>query len=194
MTSVMPKMLCHKTVLAAELVKLEFSQRSTAVHRRSQMSTFTKILSPIDFSDPSQAALATAASLAKQFNAELLLVHIVPAIPDLPSSVSMLKEGQYDESLHTDAATRLAEMALKLKQSGIKAESTIGTANDTAMEIIRQADENDADLIVIATHGLSGLHALVFGSVTEKVLRESHVPVLVMHTTKAAEEAKSSAA
>jgi len=158
------------------------------------MSTFTKILSPIDFSDPSQAALATAASLAKQFNAELLLVHIVPAIPDLPSSVSMLKEGQYDESLHTDAATRLAEMALKLKQSGIKAESTIGTANDTAMEIIRQADENDADLIVIATHGLSGLHALVFGSVTEKVLRGSHVPVLVMHTTKAAEVAKSSAA
>ncbi len=158
------------------------------------MSTFTKILSPIDFSAPSQSALETAASLAKQFNAELLLVHIVPAIPDLPSSVSMLKEGQYDESLHTDAATRLAEMALKLKQSGIKAESTIGTANDTAMEIIRQADENDADLIVIATHGLSGLHALVFGSVTEKVLRESHVPVLVMHTTKAAEEAKSSAA
>jgi len=95
------------------------------------MSTFTKILSPIDFSDPSQAALATAASLAKQFNAELLLVHIVPAIPDLPSSVSMLKEGQYDESLHTDAATRLAEMALKLKQSGIKAESTIGSAKPT---------------------------------------------------------------
>jgi nucleotide-binding universal stress UspA family protein len=158
------------------------------------MSTFTKILSPIDFSDPSQAALETAASLAKQFGAELLLVHIVPAIPDLPSSVSMLKEGQYDESLHKDAATRLAEMAQELTQTGIKAESAIGTANDTAMEIIRIAEENNADLIVIATHGLSGLHKLVFGSVTDKVLRESHVPVLVMHTNKAAAEATSSAA
>jgi nucleotide-binding universal stress UspA family protein len=158
------------------------------------MSTFTKILSPIDFSDPSHAALDTAASLAKQFGAELLLVHIVPAIPDLPSSVSILKEGQYDESLHKEAATRLAEMAQKLTQTGIKAESAIGTANDTAMEIIRQADENGADLIVIATHGLSGLHQLVFGSVTEKVLREAQCPVLVMHTKKAAEQTHSSAA
>src|SRR5580658_8074305 len=98
------------------------------------MSTFTKILSPIDFSDPSHAALDTAVSLAKQFGAELLLVHIVPAIPN----VSMLKEGQYDESLHKEAATRLAATAQKLTQSGIKAESAIGTANDTAMEIIRQ--------------------------------------------------------
>jgi nucleotide-binding universal stress UspA family protein len=158
------------------------------------MSTFEKILSPIDFSDPSQAALETAASLAKQFGAELLLVHIVPAIPDLPSTVSILKEGQYDDSLHKAAATRLSEMAQKLTQSGIKTESAIGTANDTAMEIIRQADDNGADLIVIATHGLTGLHQLVFGSVTEKVLRESQVPVLVMHTKKAAAEATSSAA
>ena len=110
------------------------------------MTTFKKILSPIDFSDPSQSALETAASLAKQFSAELLLVHIVPAIPDLPTNVSILKEGQYDEAVHNDATTRLAEMAQKLTQSGIKSESTIGTANDTAMEIIRQADESAAEL------------------------------------------------
>jgi nucleotide-binding universal stress UspA family protein len=158
------------------------------------MSTFTKILSPIDFSDPSHAALETAASLAKQFGAELLLVHIVPAIPDLPSSVSILKEGQYDEPLHKEEATRLAALAQKLTRTGIKTESAIGTANDTAMEIIRIGEENNADLIVIATHGLSGLHKLVFGSVTDKVLRESQVPVLVMHTKKAAAEATSSAA
>ena len=158
------------------------------------MSTFTKILSPVDFSDPSHAALDTAVSLAKQFGAELLLVHVVPAIPDLPSSVSMLKEGQYDDALDKAAAIRLAEMAQKLTQTGIKAKSAIGIADDTAMEIIRIGEENGADLIVIATHGLSGLHKLVFGSVTDKVLRESHVPVLVMHTNKAAAEATSSAA
>jgi nucleotide-binding universal stress UspA family protein len=150
------------------------------------MSTFTKILSPIDFSDPSQAALETAAGLAKQLGAELLLVHIVPAIPDLPSSVSMLKEGQYDEALHKDASSRLAEMAQKLSQSGIKAKSALGTANDTAMEITRLAQENGSDLIVIATHGVSGLREMVFGSVTEKVLQDASCPVLVMHLKKTA--------
>src|ERR1700735_2052475 len=148
------------------------------------MSTCTKILSPIDFSDPSQAALENAASLAKQLGAELLLVHIVPAIPDLPSSVSILKEGQYDQALHKDDASRLAEMAQKLSQSGIKAKSTLGTANDTAMEIVRISEENGTDLIVIATHGLSGLHEMVFGSVTEKVLQDPTCPVLVMHLKK----------
>jgi nucleotide-binding universal stress UspA family protein len=157
------------------------------------MSTFTKILSPIDFSDPSQAALETA-GLAKQFGAELLLMHIVPAIPDLPSSVSILKEGEYDDNLQKDAASRLAEMAQKLSQSGVKAKSALGTANDTAMEIIRVGEENGADLIVIATHGLSGLHKLVFGSVTDKLLREAQCPVLVMHSKKAAAQTTSSAA
>ena len=152
------------------------------------MFTFTKILSPIDFSDPSQSALETAAGLAKQLGAELLLVHIVPAIPDLPSSVSMFKEGQYDQSLHKDAASRLAEMAQKLSQSGINAKSTLGTANDTAMEIVRLSEENGADLIVIATHGLSGLREMVFGSVAEKVLQDASCPVLVMHRKKTASQ------
>ena len=57
------------------------------------------ILSPIDFSDPSHGALDVAADFATRFGAELLLVHVLPAISDLPESVSILKEGEYDQSL-----------------------------------------------------------------------------------------------
>ena len=63
------------------------------------------ILSPIDFSDSSHAALEVAADFATRFGAELLLVHVKPAISDLPASVSILKEGEYDQSL-ADARRR----------------------------------------------------------------------------------------
>jgi hypothetical protein len=58
------------------------------------------ILAPIDFSNFSNNALYVATDLASRLCAELILVNIVPAIPDLPSSVSILKEGEYDQSLH----------------------------------------------------------------------------------------------
>jgi len=151
------------------------------------MFPFTKILSPIDFSDPSHAALDMAAALASRFEAELLLVHIVPAIPRLPAPSYAFKEREYEEELHREAERRLVEMAQKLSQKGIKAQSTVGTANDVAMEILRIGEHNGADLIVIATHGMSGWHKLVFGSVTEKVVRVAQCPVLILRAQKAAE-------
>jgi nucleotide-binding universal stress UspA family protein len=60
------------------------------------------------------------------------------------------------------------------------------------MEILRIAEHNHADLIVIATHGMTGWHRLVFGSVAEKVVRLAHCPVLVMRAEKKAEHEKSS--
>lgn len=88
--------------------------------------------------------------------------------------------------MHRDAERRLAEMAQKLSQKGIKAKSTVGTANDAAMEIIRIGEHNGVDLIVMATHGMSGWHKLVFGSVTEKVVRVAQCPVLILRTHKTA--------
>ena len=151
------------------------------------MFPFTKILSPIDFSDPSHAALDMAAALASRFEAELLLVHIVPAIPRLPAPSYAFKEREYEEELHREAERRLVEMAQKLSQKGIKAQSTVGTANDVAMEILRIGEHNGMDLIVIATHGMSGWHKLVFGSVTEKLVRVAQCPVLILRAHKAAE-------
>ena len=138
------------------------------------------IVSPIDFSVHSDAALKTAADLALRFGSELCLVHVVPALPNLPSLRSFFKEGEYEQTLQADAEKQLAQMVEKIATRGIKARYAIGTANDTGMEILRTAELNHADLIVIATHGMTGWHQLAFGSVAEKVVRLASIPVLLL--------------
>jgi nucleotide-binding universal stress UspA family protein len=138
------------------------------------------IVSPIDFSGHSLEALQTAADLAKQFGAELLLIHAVPAIPKLPSTTSIFEEAEYERQLHKDAERLLQKLAEELARKGLRVRTEVGTANDVGMEILRIAEHNSADLIVIATHGMTGWHRLVFGSVAEKVVRLASCPVLVL--------------
>ncbi len=138
------------------------------------------ILSPIDFSDSSIAALDVASDIASRYGSAIVLVHVVPFIPRLPSDVSILHEGDYERSLIGNAQQRLDDLAAKLKEKGITARSTVGLANDAAMEILRTAEHEQADLIVIATHGMTGWRRLAFGSVTDKVVRTAECPVLVL--------------
>jgi nucleotide-binding universal stress UspA family protein len=145
------------------------------------------ILSPIDFSDPSDAALDVAADFATRFGAELLLVHVVPAIPDLPENVSILKEGEYDQSLTDAAAKRLTDLAGTLAHKNVKARTEMGAANDVGMELVRIAEHEHADMIIIATHGMTGWHKIAFGSVAEKVVKQASCPVLVLRANAMAD-------
>ena len=138
------------------------------------------ILAPVDFSDFSSNALDVAADLASRLGAELILVNIVPAIPDLPSSVSILKEGEYDESLHGAAEKRLSDLAAGLSAKNVKVRTEVGTANEVGMEIVRIANHESAGMIVIATHGMTGWRRIPFGSVAKKVVEEAECPVLVL--------------
>lgn len=138
------------------------------------------IVAPIDFSDPARQAVDTAADMASRFGAALLLVHVVPALPKLPASVSMFKEEEYEKWLHQEAVKTLGDLSAKYEQTGISVQTEVGNANDVGMEILRIAQKHKADLIVIATHGVSGWHKVLFGSVAEKVLRLSEVPVLLL--------------
>jgi nucleotide-binding universal stress UspA family protein len=149
------------------------------------------ILSPIDFSDPSHEALNTAADLASKFGSELLLVHVVPMLPRLPSPATIFNEAEFEQELEKDAVQRLAELTRKLTQRGLKVGSEVGTANDVGMEIIRIAEHNNVDLIVIATHGMTGWHRLAFGSVADKIVRLAPQPVLVLRADAAAKSAPS---
>ena len=145
------------------------------------------ILSPIDFSDSSHAALDVAADFASRFGAELLLVHVLPAIPDLPENVSILKEGEYDQSLRDAAAKRLADLAATLAQKDVKVRTEMGTANDVGMELVRVAEHERADMVIIATHGMTGWHKIAFGSVAEKVVKQATCPVLVLRANAMAD-------
>lgn len=150
------------------------------------------IMAPIDFSDHSEEAVKTAAKLAGCFGAEVFLVHIVPAIPTLPSIATAFHEGEYEEELHTEAGKRLEQLAQSL--GNVKPRTEVGTANDVCMELLRIAEHNHVDLIVIATHGMTGWHKLAFGSVTEKVVRLAECPVLVLRAQLAGKSAENSKA
>src|SRR6204780_3586610 len=157
------------------------------------------ILAPIDFSDPSHAAMNIAADMASRFGAELLLVHVEPAIQTLPADVSILKERAFDEGLPADAAKRLTELAATLGPKNIKVRTELGTANDVGMELVRIAKQSATDMIIIATHGMTGWREMAFGTVAEKVVKQADCAVLVLRakTAKDAdqkEKAASSAA
>ena len=145
------------------------------------MLPFHTILCPLDFSEPSQKALQNAIEMAAQFRAELVFVHVIPpAAPGIPADPTYAFAGSenYEQALRVKAEEQLTLAAQRLPE-GIKSRHVIGTG-DAANEIVRLANEESADLIVIATHGLTGWRHLVFGSVAERVIRLAQRPVLVV--------------
>lgn len=154
------------------------------------MFTPKLIMAPLDFSSSSTEGLETAKDLAKRYEGELVLLHVVPFIPALPEGVDYFQDGKYEEHLTELAEAKLAKLAAEAQASGIKARTAVGTANDAAMEIVRKAEEEKVDLIVIPTHGVTGWKRLPFGSVTDKVVRTASCPVLVLRSN-VAEQSKS---
>jgi nucleotide-binding universal stress UspA family protein len=143
----------------------------------------TKILLPIDFSLSSQVALETAADLAQHFHAELYLVNIIPffessTLPDFVPEQNFLQEAQAHSERH------LAKCNATLHARGIKSTSSVEIGNDVAGNIMEVIDREHIDMVVISTHGISGWHPLVFGSVAEKVVKLVQCPVLLLRSVK----------
>ena len=136
------------------------------------------ILCPTDFSEPSEEGFAAARELALHFQCDLLLAHVLPVVPALPDDPNyVLRVPEYERALHADAATKLEAMAEQAIGQGIKTRTAVGHG-DAGSEIVRIAREEGADLVVLATHGLTGWRHIVFGSVAEKVVRLAHCSVL----------------
>ncbi len=138
------------------------------------------ICAPVDFSEYAQDAVDTAADIAKKYGAEVLLLRVVPFIPDLPSSISLVNETTYENELLENARTKLAEIASAVEAAGVSVKTAIGMANEAGEEILRQVQSNSVDMVVIDTHGMTGWRRLAFGSVAKKVVEEATVPVLVL--------------
>jgi nucleotide-binding universal stress UspA family protein len=144
------------------------------------MLTIKKILCPTDFSEASLHGLDVAVDLAGLFQAELKVVYVLPVLPPSPTDPNYTYEiPEFERILHKDSETKLNEIVKAHVPATIKAESVLGHGN-AAKEIVRMAEEGHIDLIVIATHGHSGWHHLVMGSVAEKVLRHAHCPVFAV--------------
>jgi nucleotide-binding universal stress UspA family protein len=86
----------------------------------------------------------------------------------------------YTELGHDEAKAYLLDVEQRLRDDGLAVESVVDDADSAAHGILHHAEECSADLIVITTHGRSAIPRLILGSVADKVVRASHVPVLVV--------------
>ncbi len=142
------------------------------------LMTFKKILCPTDFSEASRLAIDVAADLAARDKGELCVVHVVEVEPPLPTDPNFVMEvPEYERTLHADAQRQLDALAACYKKVNVR---TMVGHGDPGSEIVRIAQEEVADLIVMPTHGRTGLDHLMFGSVAEKVVRHAHRPVLTL--------------
>jgi len=141
------------------------------------------ILVAIDFSEPSDAALDAAIELAKTTGAKLHVFHAfelpIPAVT--PYEVAI--PAAYLEESRNAAAARLSQAVERAGKAGVAADSSIGDG-PAAMAIADAAGEAEADLVVIGTHGHTGLKHLVLGSVAERTLRHAPCSVLTVKQSK----------
>jgi nucleotide-binding universal stress UspA family protein len=148
------------------------------------MLPFRRILVTTDFSETSLEALPVAVEIASHFDAELLLVHVLPVDTPTPWDIppyadfglASLPLPEYEAQVRQEVERRLSMVAAK-HAHGVPLRCLVGRG-DAATEIDRMATAEKVDLIVLATHGWTGWRHLVFGSVAEKVLREAPCPVL----------------
>ena len=139
-----------------------------------------KILIPVDFSEHSQNALVNAKEIAKSYEAKIHLLHIIEETIHPAYSLSG-KSSIFDivPNIKEDCEKRLKKMISEKIGDEVKTEIHI-VSGQAANEIINFAKNNSMDLIVIATHGLTGLEHLLLGSTTEKVVRMASCPVFTI--------------
>lgn len=144
------------------------------------MLPIKRILCPTDFSEPSLEAVKAACELAEHFESEMCLAYVVPTIP-LPTSDPAydFELPEYERILHEDAVRKLRNLREEVIKPGITAKTIVGHGQ-AADEIVIIAEREKVDLIVIATHGSTGLRHFVFGSVAEKVVRLAPCAVLTV--------------
>ena len=151
----------------------------TAAATRPGPFRVKSILVPIDFSPPSKRALEHAATVARQFKAKLTLLHVVEplATPDFVASFPLAME---NEEVMAAASRRLESFLKAARISRAMVEKTLVRFGRSFHEITEAARTRKADLIIISTHGYTGLKHALLGSTTERVVRHAHCPVLVV--------------
>src|SRR6185503_447753 len=140
------------------------------------------ILVPTDFSECGNYALSYAASLARTFGASIVCVHVIePMVPTVGYSgmTEPLPIADITEQLEDSAERELPKLAECQECAGLEVEEVIAHG-EAAAEIVRVAKERNVDLIVVSSHGRTGLGRILFGSTAEAIVRHASCPVLVV--------------
>jgi universal stress protein A len=144
------------------------------------MKKFETILVAVDFSDSSDNAFQRALLMAKQIDARLIVLHVVNEPIDIRGYyVSPISFEKLDREIEEGAKKMMDTFCQKYLNDFENYESVI-VSGQPHEQIISQATEKNADLIVLGTHGRSGFDHVLFGSTAEKVVRKSPYPVLTI--------------
>lgn len=140
---------------------------------------YKRILVPLDGSKLSEAVLPHVEGIAKGLNCEIVLLHVVP----LPVPVFDTPASPFDHNLlrdqENDAKRYLKEMCAKLEMDEARVTYLI-REGDVTQVILETAQDQQADLIAMSTHGRSGAMRWLLGSITDRIVRNSPIPVLAI--------------
>ncbi len=143
---------------------------------------FKHILIPVDFSEFSNKALEFGLELAQRFNAEITLYHAVVLFQDDVDEESRLQEfEEYIKKREKQINSQMKHNRSRAQGRGITTHTVVERGISAADSILEYLDSHPVDLVVMGTHGRSGLKHFLQGSVAEKVVRLSPVPVLTVH-------------
>lgn len=154
-----------------------------------------RILVPTDFSEPSMAALDYAADLGRTLGSQLTVLFVVEPVylatptdmyAAIPSVDVLLVEQQ------RSAREQLNKLAARLQKKGIKCNAVLATGS-VYQSIANTAQQMKADLVVVGTHGRTGLSHVLLGSVAERVVQTAPCPVLTVRSPKSSGRAKADA-
>jgi nucleotide-binding universal stress UspA family protein len=140
-----------------------------------------KVLVPTDFSDSARHALTYGISFAREYGAELVLLHVVENITvGYASDLFPVPMAEVFQEISGYAKAELAKLAALARERGVATVAEIVVQGKPSAEIIRHAAENAVDMIVLGTHGKGMLDQALFGSTTERVVRRAPCPVLTV--------------
>lgn len=142
---------------------------------------FQHILVPVDGSNTSQVAVAKAIGLAKAFASHVTVIYVIDPYP----FTGVGTDFAYGQAEYLSAATAEANAAVHaamttLSEAGVTVDTSVIEAHSAWRGIVEAGDSLQADLIVMGSHGRSGLEKLVLGSVAQAVLSHTKLPVLVV--------------
>ena len=145
------------------------------------MRTVRRIVHPSDFSPASRPAFRKAVELARTYRAQLFVVHVLPMLPVIPDAyVPPSVWDDLERGQRSTAQRQLRRLVARAKAAGVRASGALLDLGVTHEQIVRFARARRADMIVMGTHGRSGLTKALLGSVASRVLTTSRCPVVTV--------------
>ena len=142
------------------------------------MIRLQRILVPTDFSESARHALTYGLSFAREYRAELVLLHVVEVVPvGYASDLFPAPMAAVFQEISAYARAELGKLAALARERSVQARELV-TQGKPSAEIVRTAREEAVDMIVLGTHGKGMLDKALFGSTTERVVRRAPCPVL----------------